>query len=36
VLPEVAAGSSAPFKLFLIGNAQGAQLQASAPAVTFG
>jgi hypothetical protein len=36
VLPEVAARSSAPFKLFLIGNAQGAQLEASAPAVTFG
>jgi hypothetical protein len=36
VLPEVAAGSSAQFRLFFVGNPQGAQLQASAPAVTFG
>jgi hypothetical protein len=36
VLPEVAAGASLPFQAFLTGNAAGAQLEASAPASTFG
>jgi hypothetical protein len=34
VLPEVAAGASAPFQAFLVGAAAGATLQASAPATT--
>ena len=36
VLPELAAGASAPFHAFFIGDPRGAQLQVSAPAVTFG
>jgi hypothetical protein len=36
VLPELAGGASAPFHVFFIGDPRGAQLQVSAPAVTFG
>lgn len=36
VLPEVGAGSSLPFQAFLQGDPSGAQLEASAPATTFG
>ncbi len=36
VLPEVAAGASAPFQAFLVGAPAGARLEASAPASTFG
>jgi hypothetical protein len=36
VLPEVAAGASAPFQAFLVGSPAGARLQASAPPTTFG
>jgi hypothetical protein len=36
VLPEVAANASLPFQAFLQGNPSGAQLEASAPATTFG
>ena len=36
ILPEVAAGASVPFQAFLVGSAAGTQLQASAPATTFG
>lgn len=36
VLPEVAAGATVPFQAFLVGTPAGAQLQASAPATTFG
>jgi hypothetical protein len=36
VLPELAAGASLPFQAFLQGSPSGAQLQASAPATTFG
>jgi hypothetical protein len=36
VLAEVAAGASVPFEAFLVGSTAGAQLQASAPASTFG
>jgi hypothetical protein len=36
VLPEVAAGASLPFQAFLQGDTSGAQLEASAPATTFG
>jgi hypothetical protein len=36
VLPEVAAGQSAPFQVFFIGNPQGAQLEVNAPATTLG
>ncbi len=36
VLAEVAPGASVPFDAFLVGAAAGAQLQASAPASTFG
>jgi len=36
VLPEVAAGASAPFQAYFIGDPHGAQLQASAPPTTFG
>jgi hypothetical protein len=36
VLAEVAPGASVPFQAFLVGSATGAQLQASAPATTFG
>jgi hypothetical protein len=32
VIPELAAGASAPFQLFFVGNAQGAQLRLVAPA----
>ncbi|HWX74419.1 MAG TPA: hypothetical protein VNZ05_03880 [Solirubrobacteraceae bacterium] len=35
VLPELAAGASAPFHLFFVGDARGAQLQLSAPPVSF-
>jgi len=36
VLPTLGAGMTLGFQAFLIGNAHGAQLQASAPATTFG
>ena len=36
ILAEVAPGASVPFQAFLVGAAGGAQLQASAPATTFG
>jgi hypothetical protein len=36
VLPELAAGSSAQFHLFFVGDPRGAQLQVSVPPVTFG
>jgi hypothetical protein len=36
VLPELAAGASAPFQAFLIGDPRGGTLQASAPATSFG
>jgi len=36
VLPEVAAGATVPFQVFLVGNAAGAKLEASAPASTLG
>jgi hypothetical protein len=36
VLADVGAGSSAPFQVFFVGDARGAQLQISAPPVTFG
>jgi hypothetical protein len=36
VLSEVAAGASVPFQAFLVGAAAGTQLEASAPASTFG
>jgi hypothetical protein len=36
VLPELAAGASAPFQVFLIGDARGAQLQFGAPPTSFG
>jgi hypothetical protein len=36
VLPTVAAGASARFQLFFIGDPQGARLEVSAPATTFG
>ena len=36
ILAEVAPGASVPFQAFLVGAAAGAQLQASAPATTFG
>jgi len=36
VLPEAAAGTSAPFHAFLVGNPAGARLEASAPATTLG
>jgi hypothetical protein len=36
VLPEVPAHGSAPFQLYLIGEARGAQLELSAPATTLG
>jgi len=36
VLPEAAAGASAPFHAFLVGDPAGAQLQASVPATAFG
>lgn len=35
VLPEVAAGASVPFQAFLVGEATGAKLEASAPPTTF-
>jgi hypothetical protein len=35
VLPEVKAGASTPFQAFLIGSAQGAKLEVSAPPTTF-
>jgi hypothetical protein len=36
ILPEVPAGASTPFQAFLVGSAQGAALEASAPATTLG
>jgi hypothetical protein len=36
VLPELAAGASAPFQVFLVGDAGAAQLKLSAPPTTFG
>jgi hypothetical protein len=36
VLPELAAGQSAPFQAFLIGSPKGAKLEASAPPTTLG
>jgi len=36
VLPEVGAGASVPFQVFLVGSTAGARLQASAPATTLG
>jgi hypothetical protein len=36
ILPEVAVGASIPFQAFLVGSADGASLQANAPATTFG
>jgi hypothetical protein len=35
VLPELAGGASAPFHAFFVGDPRGAQLEASAPPVTF-
>ena len=36
ILTEVSPGAAVPFQAFLVGSAAGAQLQASAPATTFG
>jgi hypothetical protein len=36
VLPQLAGGASAPFQVFLIGDARGAQLRVSAPPTSFG
>lgn len=36
VLPELAAGASAPFQVFLVGDGRGAQLLLSAPPTSFG
>jgi hypothetical protein len=36
LIPELAAGASAPFQLFFVGNAQGAQLRLLAPAAVAG
>jgi hypothetical protein len=35
VLPEVAAGASAPFQVYFVGDPSGAQIQTSAPATSF-
>jgi hypothetical protein len=36
VLPDLKAGASAPFEIFLVGDARGARLQISAPPTAFG
>jgi hypothetical protein len=35
-LPQLAAGASAPFQVFLVGDARGARLALNAPPTSFG